>query len=80
MDSYSSACNFCYPYLSWFLDEKWYRTANSDNAFIISLIFPTGFQVTSKILFVSSGAEMASKGRELAVHFETQGTPVMIGM
>ncbi|XP_072040093.1 ufm1-specific protease 2-like [Amphiura filiformis] len=35
--------------------------------------------VTSKIMFVSSGAEMASKGRELAVHFQTQGTPVMIG-
>ena len=28
---------------------------------------------------VSSGAELANKGRELAEHFDTQGTPVMIG-
>jgi len=36
-------------------------------------------QVSCKILHVTSGAEMASKARELAKHFETQGTPVMIG-
>ncbi|KAK6165866.1 hypothetical protein SNE40_022691 [Patella caerulea] len=35
--------------------------------------------VTSKILSVSTGAELASKGRELANHFSTQGTPIMIG-
>uniref|UniRef100_A0A3Q4MRK4 Ufm1-specific protease 2 n=1 Tax=Neolamprologus brichardi TaxID=32507 RepID=A0A3Q4MRK4_NEOBR len=35
--------------------------------------------LTSKILFVSQGAELASKGRELANHFLTEGTPVMIG-
>lgn len=35
--------------------------------------------VTSKILFVSQGSELASKGRELANHFVTEGTPVMIG-
>lgn len=35
--------------------------------------------VTSKILFVSSGADMPTKGRELLHHFETQGTPIMIG-
>ncbi|XP_061627714.1 ufm1-specific protease 2 isoform X1 [Phyllopteryx taeniolatus] len=35
--------------------------------------------VTSKILFVSQGSEMASKGRELANHFLSEGTPVMIG-
>lgn len=28
---------------------------------------------------MSSGEEMATKARELARHFETQGTPVMIG-
>ncbi|XP_070554654.1 ufm1-specific protease 2-like [Ptychodera flava] len=37
------------------------------------------FDVTSKIMFVSNGAELANKGRELAVHFQTQGTPIMIG-
>ncbi|XP_054635615.1 ufm1-specific protease 2 [Dunckerocampus dactyliophorus] len=35
--------------------------------------------VTSKIMFVSQGSEMASKGRELANHFLSEGTPVMIG-
>ncbi|XP_074650060.1 ufm1-specific protease 2-like [Tubulanus polymorphus] len=35
--------------------------------------------VVSKIMFVSSGAELANKGRELAQHFQTQGTPIMIG-
>ncbi|XP_039606927.1 ufm1-specific protease 2 [Polypterus senegalus] len=35
--------------------------------------------ITSKILFVSQGSELASKGRELANHFSTEGTPVMIG-
>uniref|UniRef100_A0A4W6BW56 Ufm1-specific protease 2 n=1 Tax=Lates calcarifer TaxID=8187 RepID=A0A4W6BW56_LATCA len=35
--------------------------------------------VTSKIMFVSQGSELASKGRELANHFLTEGTPVMIG-
>ncbi|GIY96169.1 ufm1-specific protease 2 [Caerostris extrusa] len=36
-------------------------------------------KVQSKIMFVSSGAEMATKGRELFYHFRDQGTPVMIG-
>lgn len=35
--------------------------------------------VTSKIMFVSQGSELASKGRELANHFLTEGTPIMIG-
>ncbi|XP_033743116.1 ufm1-specific protease 2-like [Pecten maximus] len=35
--------------------------------------------ITSKIMFVSTGADLATKGRELALHFQTQGTPIMIG-
>ncbi|XP_057187674.1 ufm1-specific protease 2 isoform X1 [Triplophysa rosa] len=35
--------------------------------------------VTSKIMFVSHGSELATKGRELANHFQTEGTPIMIG-
>ncbi|KAI5630435.1 ufm1-specific protease 2 isoform X1, partial [Silurus asotus] len=35
--------------------------------------------VNSKILFVSRGSELTSKGRELANHFQTEGTPIMIG-
>lgn len=30
-------------------------------------------------MFVSAGADLSSKGRELAQHFTTQGTPIMIG-
>ena len=30
-------------------------------------------------MFVSNGAELASKGRELANHFNEIGTPIMIG-
>lgn len=36
-------------------------------------------QVTCKVLTVQSGADMPTKARELAKHFETHGTPVMIG-
>jgi hypothetical protein len=32
-----------------------------------------------RFMAVSSGAELASKGRELMVHFQTHGTPIMIG-
>eukprot|EP00850_Spirogloea_muscicola_P020334 SM000212S06927 [mRNA] locus=s212:239709:245246:- [translate_table: standard] len=35
--------------------------------------------VTCRILNIQSGADMPSKGRELAHHFDTKGTPVMIG-
>lgn len=35
--------------------------------------------INSKILHVSRGAEMESKGRELARHFDEQGSPVMVG-
>ncbi|KAI1295609.1 Ufm1-specific protease 2 [Halotydeus destructor] len=35
--------------------------------------------ITSKFLIVNSGADLAGKGRELARHFQTQGTPIMIG-
>lgn len=35
--------------------------------------------ISSKILHVSRGAEMEGKGRELARHFDDQGSPVMVG-
>jgi hypothetical protein len=34
--------------------------------------------VDSRIMHVSSGAELGSKGSELAYHFESQGTPIMV--
>ncbi|XP_066258087.1 ufm1-specific protease 2 [Euwallacea similis] len=45
----------------------------------VSYVLNSLLGVTSKILFVSSGEEMGTKGPELVNHFETQGTPVMIG-
>ena len=35
--------------------------------------------VDSKYLFVPSGAQLPGKARELAKHFDTHGTPVMMG-
>ena len=34
--------------------------------------------VDSRIMHVTSGSELASKGSELAYHFESQGTPIMV--
>lgn len=35
---------------------------------------------THKVITVSSGAEMSSKARDIAQHFDTQGTPIMVGL
>ncbi|XP_023686369.1 ufm1-specific protease 2 [Paramormyrops kingsleyae] len=35
--------------------------------------------ITSRILFVSQGSELVNQGRELASHFQREGTPIMIG-
>ena len=35
--------------------------------------------MSCKIMNVRSGSELPEKCRELAMHFETQGTPIMIG-
>ncbi|XP_064917265.1 ufm1-specific protease 2 isoform X5 [Columba livia] len=45
----------------------------------VQLVLNQLFGITSKILFVSQGSELALQGRELANHFKTEGTPVMIG-
>lgn len=57
-----------------FVDSRQWIGSTEVNYVLSSLL-----GVTSKILFVSSGEEMGSKGPELVNHFETQGTPVMIG-
>ena len=48
-------------------------------SFEVSMCLKEILQVDSKILHVSSGAELALKARELIEHFRSQGTPVMIG-
>ncbi|XP_077135729.1 ufm1-specific protease 2 [Ranitomeya variabilis] len=45
----------------------------------VQLVLNQLLGVTSKILFVSQGTELASRGRDLVSHFQTEGTPVMIG-
>ena len=45
----------------------------------VGYVLKTWYGIEFKIMFVSSGAELASKGRELCSHFEKQGTPIMIG-
>lgn len=48
-------------------------------SFEVSMCLEHLLGVTSKIMFVSTGAEMRTKGRDLLHHFQTQGTPIMIG-
>ncbi|XP_068148526.1 probable Ufm1-specific protease 2 [Drosophila tropicalis] len=45
----------------------------------LSMCLQGFLNVDSKILHVASGAELATIASELAMHFQTQGTPVMIG-
>ncbi|KAJ7363357.1 Ufm1-specific protease 2 [Desmophyllum pertusum] len=48
-------------------------------SFEVSMCLEHLLGVTSKIMFVNTGAEMRAKGRDLLHHFQTQGTPIMIG-
>lgn len=45
----------------------------------VQLVLGQLLGVTSKIIFVNQGTELASRGRDLVSHFQTEGTPVMIG-
>ncbi|CAH1174266.1 unnamed protein product [Phaedon cochleariae] len=45
----------------------------------VNFVLNTLLGVENKILYVSSGADMASKGPELVSHFHNHGSPVMIG-
>ncbi|PSR95916.1 Ufm1-specific protease [Actinidia chinensis var. chinensis] len=45
----------------------------------LSFVLDKLLGVSCKIMNVRSGAELPEKCRELALHFETQGTPIMIG-
>ena len=48
-------------------------------AFEVSIVLNELLGVESQILYVSSGADLNSKGREIAHHFENNGSPIMIG-
>ncbi|KAH8307421.1 hypothetical protein KR044_011707, partial [Drosophila immigrans] len=45
----------------------------------LSMCLQGFLNVDSKILHVASGSELSTIASELAMHFQTQGTPVMIG-
>uniref|UniRef100_A0A1I8N7C5 Probable Ufm1-specific protease 2 n=1 Tax=Musca domestica TaxID=7370 RepID=A0A1I8N7C5_MUSDO len=45
----------------------------------VSMCLQGFLNVDSKILHVSSGAELSTLASDLAMHFQTQGTPIMIG-
>jgi len=45
----------------------------------VGYVLEESCQIQSMFLSVSSGEELASKGRELTEHFKKHGTPVMIG-
>ena len=45
----------------------------------VGYVLEKSCDVQSKFLSVSSGEELENKGRELAHHFKTHGTPIMIG-
>lgn len=45
----------------------------------VGYVLEESCQIQSMFLSVSSGEELASKGRELSNHFKKHGTPVMIG-
>eukprot|EP00742_Colponemidia_sp_Colp-10_P003418 GILJ01003639.1.p1 GENE.GILJ01003639.1~~GILJ01003639.1.p1 ORF type:complete len:623 (+),score=85.13 GILJ01003639.1:42-1910(+) len=45
----------------------------------VMLVLDIYLGVSSKILNVSSGSELAEHGRELARHFSSHGTPIMMG-
>lgn len=48
-------------------------------AFEVSIVLNELLGVESQILYISSGADLENKGRDLISHFETNGTPIMIG-
>ncbi|KAK4402502.1 putative Ufm1-specific protease [Sesamum angolense] len=45
----------------------------------LSFVLDKLLGVSCKVINMRSGAELPEKCRELALHFETQGTPIMIG-
>ena len=45
----------------------------------VGYVLEESTKIQSMFLSVSSGEELASKGRELSQHFKKHGTPVMIG-
>lgn len=45
----------------------------------ISFCLNKMLNIESKIISLSKGSELAQRARELQYHFDTEGTPIMIG-
>jgi len=48
-------------------------------AFEVNIVLNHVFGIESQIMYLTSGSEIKNKAREIAFHFETVGTPIMIG-
>ncbi|CAL1539360.1 unnamed protein product [Lymnaea stagnalis] len=60
-------------------EKKFVGSRQWIGSFEVSYVLDHLLGVTSKFITVNAGSELSSIGQELANHFETQGTPVMIG-
>ncbi|KJE97105.1 Ufm1-specific protease 2 [Capsaspora owczarzaki ATCC 30864] len=60
-------------------DKSFIGSTQWIGSFELSICLDQCYNITSRIMNLNAGREMADKARELAAHFETQGSPVMIG-
>ncbi|EGC36727.1 hypothetical protein DICPUDRAFT_150734 [Dictyostelium purpureum] len=60
-------------------DPSFLKSKQWIGAFEITLCLEYLFNIKCKILNISSGSEVIYKSRELAKHFQTNGSPIMIG-
>ncbi|TYJ99214.1 putative Ufm1-specific protease [Cucumis melo var. makuwa] len=60
-------------------DDSFIGSREWIGAIELSFVLDKLLGVSCKIINVRSGAELPEKCRELAAHFESQGTPIMIG-
>ena len=60
-------------------DKKIIGSSDWIGAIEVNLVLNELLGIDNQILYVPSGAEVNSKGRELLYHFQHNGTPVMVG-
>ena len=53
--------------------SKW--IGSNEVGFVLNQLYG----ITCKVMFVSAGSDLVTKGRELVAHFTNKGTPIMIG-